>query len=109
METRHFYYAVPYLEPSLYVRCTARHPTCVVDCVICVCRAVRGDWQRVRGESRRVCALLHRVFRAFQHRWAGAGNDCMQVWEAIIVQIVACRQHSASHGVVSLETVDDPQ
>ena len=73
-----------------------------------LCRAVRGDWQRERGESRRVCALLHRVFRAFQHRWAGAGNDCMQVWEAIIVQIVACRQHSASHGVVSLETVDEP-
>ena len=73
-----------------------------------LCRAVRGDWQRVRGERRRVCALLHRVFRAFQHRWAGAGNDCMQVWEAIIVQIVACRQHSASHGVVSLETVDEP-
>ena len=41
---------------------------------------VRDEWQRVRGESRRVCAVLAfaRVFRASQSRWrAGAGNDRM--------------------------------
>ena len=69
---------------------------------------VRGSWFAMRGGSRRVCAASHACSACRRNAGSLMELIASRSGTRSMCMILACRQHSASHGVVSLETVDHP-